>query len=86
MAGGECEDDVYKDCQRRVEAGYCTGEAGTEDPHQEARMALAECRQSCRDLLNNNQSELPTKSNQKISELVTSGRDFLIKDWLRIFL
>ena len=53
---------MYKDCKRRVEAGACTGEAGTEDPHQEARLALAECRQSCQDLINNNysQSELPS--------------------------
>ena len=61
VAGGACEDDVYKDCQRRVEAGACTGEAGSEDPHQEARLALAECRQSCQALINKNfpQSELP---------------------------
>ena len=45
--GGECTDDVDKDCQRRVEAGACTGEAGTEDPFLEAQLALAECRQSC---------------------------------------
>ena len=57
-----CEDDVYKDCARRAEAGACTGEAGTEDPHQEVRLALAECRQSCRALISNNysQSELPS--------------------------
>ena len=62
VAGGGCEDDVYKDCQRRVEAGSCTGEAGTGDAHQEVRTALAECRKSCRDLIYNNhsQSELPS--------------------------
>ena len=56
-----CEDDVYKDCARRAETGACTGEAGSEDPHQEARLALAECRQSCQALINKNfpQSELP---------------------------
>ena len=57
--GGECEDDVYKDCERRVEAGACTGEAGTEDPHQEARLALAECRQSCQELIQS-EAELPS--------------------------
>ena len=59
--GGECEDDVYRDCRRRAEAGACTGEAGTGDPHHEARLALAECRESCRELISNkySQSELP---------------------------
>ena len=98
VAGGvRCEDDVYKDCQRRVGAGACTGpdwstllptfmtywagsgasnlnlterldqsdwsgEAGTDDPHHEARLALAECRQSCQALINTkySQSELPS--------------------------
>ena len=57
--GGECEDDVYKDCQRRVEAGACTGEAGTENPHREVRLALAECRQSCQELIQS-EPELPS--------------------------
>ena len=50
---------MYKDCERRVEAGSCTGEAGTEDPHQEARLALAECRQSCQELIQS-EPELPS--------------------------
>ena len=59
--GGECEDDVYRDCRRRAEAGACTGEAGSEDPYHEARLALAECRQSCREVMRDkySQSDLP---------------------------
>ena len=47
----------------RDQPGYIcwTGETGTDDPYQEAQLALAECRQSCQELISNkySQSELP---------------------------
>ena len=47
----------------REQPGYIcwTGETGTADPYQEAQLALAECRQSCRELIKTkySQSELP---------------------------
>lgn len=45
--GEGCEDDVYRDCLARVEAGACTGHTGAGDPYWEARLALAQCRHSC---------------------------------------
>ena len=46
-----CQDDVYRDCLARAEAGACTGQAGSDEPYAEARLALAECRQSCQVLI-----------------------------------
>lgn len=45
-----CKDDVHKDCEERVARGGCIGEGGSYSPYTEARLTLAECRQSCRDL------------------------------------
>ena len=46
----------------RLDQSDWSGEAGTDDPHHEARLALAECRQSCQALINTkySQSELPS--------------------------
>lgn len=51
LEGERCQDDVYRECRARVEAGACTGQAGSQEPYAEARLALAECRQSCQVLL-----------------------------------
>jgi len=52
-----CEDDLWRDCQRRVERGACQG-IGDEDPQLSARTMLAVCRKSCRDLFLN-KTQLP---------------------------
>ena len=51
LEGERCQDDVYRDCLARAEAGACTGQAGSDEPYAEARLALAECRQSCQVLI-----------------------------------
>ena len=47
----------------RDQPGYicCTGETGTDNPYREAQLALAECRESCQELINTkySQSDLP---------------------------
>merc|ERR1719228_2179554 len=46
----ECEDDLYKDCERRAALGHCQGQ-DVSDPYRVAKSTLAECRRSCRDTL-----------------------------------
>ena len=47
----------------REQPGYiwCTGETGTDNPYREAQLALAECRESCQEVINTkySQSDLP---------------------------
>jgi len=54
-----CEDDLYRDCKRRVAMGGCEGMGVADDPLQYARQTLAECRKSCRTLYYENNTHLP---------------------------
>jgi len=48
-----CKDDMYKDCPDRAARGECEGgvDARKGDMHDIARLTLAECRESCRKVL-----------------------------------
>jgi len=47
VIGFVCEDDIYRDCQRRAKRGEC--EARGHRTHLDANWMLAQCRKSCRE-------------------------------------